>query len=1029
MRERRLDTVGLRLWGRPLDDAQFSRAISALGALLAASKARDATAFQRWVKGVDIAAELTGALAARPDGRRRIAWTISPVVDAKGKVDDIQQLGLDPAALADAWAAALAPLPGWDPRGAPSFEVRAADFDLASHAQIGEWLGPRGALTASFVADPELGAGYPFEWPIRVAVVPGTGSEGLLDRLRMFAQTQHGWMLDLVDFVTPETPLEGCSILLAPWSLQAAVEWLAIGPQRFDAASLIALDGLEFTSDLSVGDVRRELIESANPSVVGVVEVPADERDRWFVDLIRELSHDHTLDHALRLATASGAVPLVIANPREITRMSVREAAVIAVNSLERFEGDLVELPSMPAGSFPMGPGRYPRTEVIRLFQDPQAFGQESRGATAVSILSQIQWDFEGGGQGTTEPEPPDGYETGGNGGEEPAMAAPDLEEADGHGAREPEPEAEPPGRAVTAKPPLPGKPPEPPARYLQAQIRSERDGASTLARGPLEPLTTYQLDVHVGPPRRGWKRGEVPLPPDSVPQDKKPHELQVIFDPGGRAKPMVSKIVLPQDGPSTTCRFAFKTPGRGKFRGRVIIQFRNRVLQTALITADLASAAAPPGPLAGLQVRIETTLRPGMVALDDRLAYDLAIVHNDDDEGRSRATASAGAWAATLRTVDIKDEVKVLQGLLSKAGQRPEDYQTLRSPATVDLIFALAMHGVDMRRGLFSESLHAPAAKDGAIPRIQILAASPNAFLPVEFLYDFPPPTQDATMCPNAEQALLDGHCDPKKFHGVAAADGAIPVVCPIGFWAMNRVIERHAKAAGLPKLKGAAAGLRSIPVPGRDTLGGLSTALFANSDRVLAPDADAVMQALAKAASQGSTHATTWTEWVEDIKARGPDILVLLAHTAKNARANQTALEIAKEDQVPAGRFSESYVRLAARASGEPDDRPGPLVFLLGCETVLPWLEYQTFVVRFQEREASIVVGTVATVAASHAANVAVKLVEELAARTGPGAGKHRAEAFGDVLLTARRRLLSQGEVMALCLTSYGDADWKLA
>ncbi len=1014
MRERRLDTVGLRLWGRQLDDAQFSRAFSALGALLAASKARDATAFQGWAAHIDIAAALSRLIAPRADGRRRIAWTISPVVDAKGKVDEIQQLGLDPAALADAWAAALAPLPGWDPRGAPSFEVRAANFDLASHAQIGEWLGPRGALTASVVADPDLGAGYPFEWPIRVAIVPGTGSEGLLDRLRAFAQTQHGWALDLIDFVTPEMPLDACSILLAPWSLREAVEWLAIGPQRFDAASLIALDGLDFTSNLSVGDVRRELAESANPSVVGVVEVPEGERDRWFVDLIRELSHDHTLDHALRLATASGPVPLVIANPGEITRMSVREAAVIAVNSLERFDGDLVELPPLPPGSFPMGPGRYPRTEVIRLFQDPQAFGQESRGATAVSILSQVHWDYEAGGAGVTEPEPVDGSET------------------DGRGAG-PEPGPEPPDRATTAKPPPAGKPPEPPARYLQAQVRrrppTKPTTQPTLVRGPLDPLATYLLDVHVGPPRRGWQRGEIPLPPDALPEDGKRHKLRVIFDPGGRAKPMVSTIVLPPAGSSTTCRFEFRTPGRGRFRGRVIVQFRNRVLQTALVTADLAGDAARPGTLAGLKVRIEATLRPGMVALDKRRAYDLAIVHNDDDEGKPRATASAGDWAATLRTVDIKDEVKVLQGLLSKAGQRPEDYQTLRSPATVDLIFALAMHGVDMRQGLFAGSPDAPVAKAGAVPRIQVLAANPNAFLPIEFLYDFPPPTQDATMCPNAEQALLDGHCDPAKFHGPAAADGAIPVVCPIGFWAMNRVIERHAKAAALPKLKGAAAGLRSIPVPGRDTLGGLSTALFANSDRVLAPDADAVMDALAKAASKGSTRATTWNEWVADIKARGPDILVLLAHTAKNARANQTALEIAKEDQVPAGRFSESYVRLAARATGEPDDRPGPLVFLLGCETVLPWLEYQTFVVRFQEREASIVVGTVATVAASHAANVAVKLVEELAARTGPGAGKHRAEAFGDVLLTARRRLLSQGEVMALCLTSYGDADWKLA
>jgi hypothetical protein len=154
-----------------------------------------------------------------------------------------------------------------------------------------------------------------------------------------------------------------------------------------------------------------------------------------------------------------------------------------------------------------------------------------------------------------------------------------------------------------------------------------------------------------------------------------------------------------------------------------------------------------------------------------------------------------------------------------------------------------------------------------------------------------------------------------------------------------------------------------------------------------------------------------------------------VLLAHTAKNTRANQTALEIAEADQVPAGRFSERYVRLSEGPNCVPDDRPGPLVFLLGCETVLPWLEYQSFVVRFQEREAAIVVGTVATVAASHAANVAIKLVEELATRTGAAAGRHRAEAFGDVLLTARRRLLSEGEVMALCLTSYGDADWKLA
>ena len=232
MRERRLDTVGLRVWGRQLDDAQFGRAISALGALLAASKARDATVFQQWAAGIDFPKELTRLIAPRPDGRRRIAWTISPLVDAKGKVDEIQQLGLDPLQLADAWAAALAQLPGWDPRGAPSFEVRAANFDLASHAQIGEWLGPRGAMTASFVADPELGTGSEFEWPVRVAVVPGPGSDLFLERLRTFSQSQHAWVLNLVEFVTPMGPEEPCDILLTPRSLREAVEALAYRPAR-----------------------------------------------------------------------------------------------------------------------------------------------------------------------------------------------------------------------------------------------------------------------------------------------------------------------------------------------------------------------------------------------------------------------------------------------------------------------------------------------------------------------------------------------------------------------------------------------------------------------------------------------------------------------------------------------------------------------------------------------------------------------------------------------------------------------------
>jgi hypothetical protein len=76
--------------------------------------------------------------------------------------------------------------------------------------------------------------------------------------------------------------------------------------------------------------------------------------------------------------------------------------------------------------------------------------------------------------------------------------------------------------------------------------------------------------------------------------------------------------------------------------------------------------------------------------------------------------------------------------------------------------------------------------------------------------------------------------------------------------------------------------------------------------------------------------------------------------------------------------------------------------------------------------------VVGTVATVPASHAANVARRVVQELQrslkglSAPGGGAGTAKPAAFGDILLSARRRILASGEVVGMCLTSYGDADW---
>jgi hypothetical protein len=140
---------------------------------------------------------------------------------------------------------------------------------------------------------------------------------------------------------------------------------------------------------------------------------------------------------------------------------------------------------------------------------------------------------------------------------------------------------------------------------------------------------------------------------------------------------------------------------------------------------------------------------------------------------------------------------------------------------------------------------------------------------------------------------------------------------------------------------------------------------------------------------------------------------LLVLLAHSARDDDTGQTVLEIEQDERRDVSEINRKFIG---------PDGSHPIVFLLGCDTAVPELQYQTFVSRFRQLDAALVVGTVATVAGSHAAGVAAALAQAL-----HDADTSRQPAFGDLLRDVRRRLLADGEVMALSLTSYGDADWR--
>jgi hypothetical protein len=221
---------------------------------------------------------------------------------------------------------------------------------------------------------------------------------------------------------------------------------------------------------------------------------------------------------------------------------------------------------------------------------------------------------------------------------------------------------------------------------------------------------------------------------------------------------------------------------------------------------------------------------------------------------------------------------------------------------------------------------------------------------------------------------------------------------------------------------LQGMDFAIRSEPTAERMHLPGLTSALFAASTRVDSVQAGlttAVLSTLESLIGDGARGVSTWTDWVREVRSGNPALLVLLSHTEKVQ--GTLALEIGSQDFRMLAQITPSVVK------AEPD--AAPVVLLLGCDTAVADREYQSFAARFRDKGAALVVGTIAAVLGQHAAPVAQALATALHnAATHAGTGAEQA-TFGVTMRDIRRALLSEGELMSLCLATFGDADWRLA
>jgi hypothetical protein len=766
----------------------------------------------------------------------------------------------------------------------------------------------------------------------------------------------------------PEVGAMRPDLLLLPYSPSDALEAVRRASPRPDATFAVLL-----TTQRARPDPRliAELAEELSAQGIVVMGLPTTKRAEWFKTLLAKLSHNESLGKALRGAAKDSHARMRIFGPAAFFEGVRLSNAIEALRErmMATADGGTVDIPPDSAIELRVPPTVPAREVAERIDPTDLSFGFERKGATHSARVSRA--------------------------------ARPMVEDAE--------------RRQATA-------------RFILATVR-DREGDRDVRAG-FRAGGAHDISVWIGPKDRKAIAGNVRFPDEKLPKSRNGHRLTVVFTAPLLKRPQKKTIELPMVGRSSTAMFSLDVPKEAKrVDARVIIMHRGRILQTALLRGPVVTPAKlRDGRRRGIKLLIEAVLRPGFADLDDRQRFDAAVVLNHTNGGTATATVLGRRKVASLAFGAAEAASKAIGDVFFEAEKDDAFDRELGSEKSLGYLRLMAGKGnlLYQRIGKEIEAVHGGRTRE--VPYIQILSANPTSFLPVELIYDLPTPAQDAKLCANAEKALQEGRCD-DKFHKLDD-EGHLEVVCPSGFWGVGKVIERHAvdpnRLREDPRARGDFLAITD-PIGGRKTLDAIAPMLFAASDHVNDVDSKElgrVTRSLEKLMDKKLLEASTWKAWVGHVKKEEPPVLLLLSHTG--AAPGGAALEINKAEANQrrlVAEINKHYVNL----NGE---RVGPLVLLIGCDTgVVSPEDFQSFVAQFKDMGASMVVGTIAPILGRHASRVAEALVEEMKTIGSNGGHGDRGVPFGAVMRQIRRNLLARGILISLALTSYGDADWRLA
>ena len=544
--------------------------------------------------------------------------------------------------------------------------------------------------------------------------------------------------------------------------------------------------------------------------------------------------------------------------------------------------------------------------------------------------------------------------------------------------------------------------------RYLQSKITEFQVGRSIerkITPSLLEDKI-YEIQVRIGYQEDGWLKGKKRLPTEKIFEDLTDdvETLLIVFKYSMEKEPQQQTVSLPRIGSSTLANFSFTTAKAGQqFEGSLFVYHKNRMIQSAVICGKVFSEASQSN-ASPIEMKVMNSARCILTDLNERSDFTNSLYYDQE-------SSLLGVSDKVVVNLDIEDglknTLKRIKNSIEEAVRHIDDHpEDLTNEANVHLLKKIAMHG----RIIYDLFLKKKMDFTGPI---QIVSQSAS-YIPLDFVYTFPPPAENAKLCPNAIESLEKGNCSSCQ---IDKNKSIAPYVCPLGFLGFSKVIERHNLLPKESTIGHHDFQLISEPFGTRKELKVLNQTVFGSTKRVDNVTSGLIDQIAnkIKSISEKTRQANTWEDWEKQVETIKPDCLILLVHTELNQEFDIMQMEIGENDFKIQAHINDSLIK-------SKNGSEKPMVILIGCNTSDIDEAGFDFTSQFISQGAPIVLSNFTKIRGRQAGPIVIQLLDFIEQN------KAKSWTLGEVLLRLRQKLLAQGIMVSLSLTAYGDADWKL-